>query len=275
MRKLLPAAAALALLAGCAELQKIAASAVERPRLSFRSVSVKTLDLEGATLGFDFMLENPNAVGVELARLGWALEVEGSHVVDGTFPGGLRVPANGAAAVSFPVHVRWKDVPGFVRLVGGRQAIAYRLSGSAGVSTPLGVVELPLSYSDHLSVPRLPAFGLDGVQLRSASLADVTVDVKVRVTNPNAFPLPVGGLSYSLTIGGSSVASGDGRSVAPVPANAAGVVAIPVRVSLLGAGLAATQLASGGEVDVGLRGTAMFGGIPIPIDLAGRVPALR
>jgi LEA14-like dessication related protein len=275
MRTLPSTAAALALLAGCAELQKVASSALDRPTLALRSATVKTLDLEGATLAFDLEIRNPNAIGAELARLGWALDVEGKRVVDGAVPGGLRIPANGVAPLTVPVHVRWRDVAGFARLVGGRDAVAYRLSGTAGVSTPIGVVDLPLSYSDRLPVPQLPSFGIEGLQVRSASLADVTVDVKLRVTNPNAFPLPAGGLSYSLRIGDSSVASGEGRSVAAVPPNGAGVVAIPVHVSLAGAGRVATQLASGGPVDVGLRGTATFGGLPIPIDVSGRVPAVR
>lgn len=273
MRRLLLAVAAVSLVAGCAELQKLASSTFERPRLTFRSADVTGLDLEGATVGFTFQLENPNAVGVKLARLGWALDLEGSRVVDGTLPGGLDVPANGAAPVTFPVHVKWKDVPGFVRLVSGRDAVDYRLSGTAGVSTPIGVVDLPLSTSGRLPVPRLPSFGLDGIQLRSASFQDVAVDVRLRISNPNAFPLPVGGLSYALALGGAPVASGEGRAVAPVPAGGAGVLAIPVRISFASAGRVAAQVAQGGPVDVALRGTATFGGIPIPIDLGGRVPA--
>lgn len=271
----LAAVAALLALAGCAELGKYAAAALERPRLTFRSASLDALDLEGATLGFHYDLENPNGFGVSLARLGYEVEVNGTRVVAGTLPGGLQIKANGTAPVTFPVRVRFRDVPGIVSLLGKRDRLPYRLAGTAGVSTPFGVVDLPLSHEDTLVLPNLPDFTLEGISVRSISLGAVGLEVRVAVKNPNGFPLPAGRLDYALSIGGSPVASGDGRALAAVPANGGTVVAIPIRVNLAGAGRAASELVRGGAVDVGLHGTADVGGVPIPLDLAARLPARR
>ncbi len=274
MRRLLLVWVVLA--AGCAELKQIAASAFQQPKLEFQSVSIQSLDLEGATLAFDFRIENPNGIGLDVAKIGYALDVEGTRVVDGEAPGGVSIPAHGAAPVRFPVHFRFADVPGFVRLVTSREALAYRLSGHAGVRTPIGIVDLPLSYASTVAAPRLPTLGIDAVQVRSVSFTDVALDVKLTVHNPNAVPLPVGSVSYAVSVAGSPLVSGDGRAVASVPARGSAAVALPVRMSLAGAGRAASQLVSGsGAVDVGVKGTATFGNVPIPIDFAAKVPALR
>lgn len=275
-RPLLAALAAGLALSGCAALNQIAASAFEKPRLTFRSASLQSVDLEGATLGFEFDLENPNRFGLSVARLGYGVELEGARVASGEMPGGLKIPAAGKTAITFPVRIRYGDVPGIVSLLGKqRDTIGYRLSGTVGVQTPVGVIDLPMSHQATLPLPRLPAFALDGLAIRSVSLSSVALDLKVRVKNPNAFPIPAGKLDYALALAGASVARGDGRPLAAVPGTGSAVVSIPIRIDLLEAGRAASDLVRGSPVDVNLRGTADVGGLPVPLDLGGRMPAQR
>lgn len=262
--------------AGCAGLSDIARSAFERPTLTFRSAGVSALDLEGATVGLKFDLENPNGFGLDLARVGWGLEVEGTRIATGDMPGGLAIPAKGKAPLTVPVRIRFQDVPGIVSLLtGGRDAIRYKVAGSAGVRTPIGIVDLPLEHSDTVGLPDLPSFALDGLAIRSASLRDVALDVKVKVTNPNAFAIPAGSLDYALSIAGAEVARADDAALATVAGRGSSVVSIPVRVDLARTGQAATSLARGGPVRVGLAGTAQIAGIPVPLALDATVPARR
>lgn len=275
MRKTL-FAVLLALLSGCAGLQDLARAAFTEPRLSFKSAALDALDLDGATVAFTWEIENPNAIGVDLARAGWQIEVEGTRVAAGDLPSGLSIPANGKAPLTFPVRVRFRDVPGIVGLLGsGKRDLGYRLSGSLGVRTPIGIVDLPMSHADRVSLPSMPRFALDGLRVRSVSLSTVAVDVRVKVQNPNAFPLPNGQIDYALALAGTSVAKAAGASVAAVPGGGSAVVEIPVRVDVLSAGRAATDLARGAEVQVELTGKAELAGLPLPLDLRGRVPARR
>jgi LEA14-like dessication related protein len=112
-------------------------------------------------------------------------------------------------------------------------------------------------------------------KLTSASFSDVVLDVKLRVQNRNAFALPRGDLSYGLSVAGASVASADGKDLAPVAARSSSVLAIPVRVSLAGAGRAVTQLVQGNAVDVALTGNARFAGLGVPGGARARLRAAR
>lgn len=276
MRKTLLALAAPALLSACAGLQDFARAAFTEPRLSFESASVDALDLEGATVGFTFQIENPNTLGVDLARAAWQIEVEGTRVAAGDLPSGLRIPANGRAPLKFPVRVRFRDVPGIVSLLGsGRGDLGYRLSGSLGVRTPIGVVDLPMSHADRVKLPAMPRFALDGLRVESVSLFAVSVDVRLRVQNPNAFPLPGGELEYALALSGTSVARAQGASVRAVPGGGSAVVEIPVKIDVASAARVAADLARGGDVQVELIGNATLAGLPLPLDLRGAVPARR
>jgi LEA14-like dessication related protein len=269
-------AAALFLVAACAGFRDLARSAVKDPKLTFRSASLQALDMEGATVGFTWDVENPNGFGLDLARGGWTVDVEGTRVAGGDLPAGLKIKANGTSPVTFPVRVRFQDVPGIAALLGsGKDAVQYRLAGTIGIGTPVGVLDLPLSHEGRLGLPSVPAFALEGVSIRGVSLSEIAVDVRLRVKNPNAFPLPLGKLDYALAIGGSPVARADGAELAGVPAGASAVVALPVKVDVASAGRVAADLARGGDVDVGLSGRAVVGGVPLPLDLRGRVPARR
>jgi LEA14-like dessication related protein len=261
--------------AGCAGLKELAGAAFERPRLSFRSVSVSGIDLEGATLAFDFRLENPNPYGVRLAKVAYGLDVEGQQVTRGEVAGGLDVPASGAAPVRFTARLRYADVPRFLEVVRTRDRVAYALQGSVGVDTPIGVVELPLGHDGEVALPRLPTLQLAGVSARVLSLTELELQVTLGVGNPNAFPIPAGTLGYALSVGGDAVARADGARIDGVPASGSGRLVLPVRLSLLGAGRAAATALRGGGVDVRLTGTAAFGPLRVPFDLSGRPSQAR
>jgi LEA14-like dessication related protein len=263
-------------LGACAGLSNLARTAFEEPKLTFRTASLEALDFEGATVAFRFELENPNRFGLDVARVGWAVEVEETRVAAGDLPGGVTVPARGTAPVTFPVRVRFGDVPGIVSLLrGGRDEIGYRLSGTIGVRSPVGVVDVPLSHTGRLPVPDPPRFALDGVAVRNASMHAIGADVRVRVRNPNRFALPAGKLDYALAIAGAPVARAETLALAPVPGGSSAIVEVPVRIDVASAGRAASELARGGEVEVELTGTASLGGVPLPLELKARVPARR
>jgi LEA14-like dessication related protein len=268
--------AAAVLLSACAGVQQLARSALKEPKLTFRSASLQSLDMEGATVGFTFDLENPNGFGVDLARVAWTIDAEGTRVAAGDLPGGLQIRANGTAPITFPVRVRFQDVPGIASLlVGGKDVVHYRLGGNVGIRTPIGVLDVPLSHEDRLQLPSVPHFALEGISIRSVTFGEVALDVRLRVKNPNAFALPLGRLDYALAIAGAPVARAEGAELARVSGGSSAVVAIPVKLETASAGRAAMDLARGAEVQVDLTGRANVAGIPLPLDVRGKLPARR
>lgn len=272
MRLSFAAVLGLTTLLGCAELGKIASSVVVPPKLTYRAVNLRDLDLEGATLAFDFDVENENSFGLEVARIGYGLEVEGTRL-DGTAPGGLKLPAQRKSPLTLTAHLRYRDVPALLSVLGKKDSVRYKLSGNVGVQTPLGVLDLPVSHEDTLALPRMPQVAFDGISLRSVSLTHVALDVRLRLTNPNAFPLPSGRLDGALSLGGAEVARVENQSLATVGGKGTAVAVIPLRLDLAGAGRAALELSRGAPVQVGLRGEAQVAGARLPLSLSQRLTA--
>jgi LEA14-like dessication related protein len=278
MRKLALALALAALAAGCAGLKDIARSTIQEPKISFRSASVQSLDFDGATVALLFDLSNPNSFGLELARAGWAVEVDGTRIAAGDMPGGLAIPASGTAPVTLPVHVRFRDVPGIASLLtSGKDEVPYQVSGTIGVKTPLGVLDLPVSHSDRLHLPRLPHIAVDGISLRNVTFEPYGVGftLRLRVANPNRFRIPAGGFETAIELGGTSVAKSQVGRLESLPAGASAVMEIPVTMDPVAAVRAASVLGQGGDVDVHLVGRVVVAGLELPLDLRARAPARR
>jgi LEA14-like dessication related protein len=258
--------------AGCSLLGKLARSAFDPPTLEFVDWSAQGLDAEGVTIALQYKLTNPNAQGFKLARVGWALDLEGKPAAKGDMPSGLEVPASGSAPLEVPVRVRWRDVPDLVKLLlSPKGDVGFKISGTAAVAGPLGDVELPFSREGRVDLPRAPGIGLEGIRVRELSLGNVSLDLKLRISNANRFPLPVGALAYGLRLGGDPVASGDGKPLAAVPPGGVATVTIPVRLSFLSAADAIRRLLQGESLPAEVKGTADFGDLEFPFAAEGQV----
>jgi LEA14-like dessication related protein len=258
------------LLGGCASMGELAKAAVQPPTLTYRSAEVTGLDFDGATLAFDFRLQNPNPYGLSLVGVQYWLQLEGRVVVRGTVPGGVKIPASGEVPVRFTARLPFAEVPHLLELVSKGGQVAYTVGGQVEVETPVGVLAIPASHAGHVDLPALPALRLAGATVRLASLSEVDLAVTLLVDNRNPFPLPEGELQFAVSLGGEVVATVEGEALAAVPARQEGRVVIPVRLSLLGAGRALSAVVRGGSADLRLSGQAKIGALPVPLDLSGR-----
>lgn len=266
---------ALALLAACATAKRKPVAEFPKPRLAFAGSHVERLALEGASLAFDCVVENPLPVPIALAGATWQLDVEGHRVAAGQLPGGLAVDALGTAPVRLTAEVRFADVPRFAFSALTKDEVRYRLAVAASVATPVGAVEVPLVHEGGFKGPRMPKLGIDGVKIRSIGVRETSLELRLEVANLNDFPLPTGSLGYEVRLAGSKVASASGVSLGTLPAQGKAVLAMPVDVSFLGAGRAVVQAVRTGRLDAQVTGTATFAGLPVPVDVRRTVDAER
>jgi LEA14-like dessication related protein len=267
-RSLALALAALTL-SSCALVQKLAGAAFEKPTLTYESWSAEGLDLEGVTIGLHYRLENPNGFGLDLKKLVYKLEVEGRPITDGELPAAVEIRANGSTPIALPVRLRWREIPGFAQSLLTKRDIAYRVTGEAGVGSPVGTIGLPFDHQDRVALPRLPSFAVERITVRNASLSNLALDVRLRIENGNNFPLPVGALMYGLRVGETDLVTGATHPLAAVPPGGHATISVPVRLSLAGAAAGVREILSGAEVH--LRGLAGFGDVEVPVDAPGRV----
>jgi LEA14-like dessication related protein len=265
-------ALSLAALPGCAGLEAFLAGQFQKPQVSVLSVTPTAADFDGVGVEVELRVQNPNAIGVRVAGFAWQLDVDGARVAAGDAPGGLSLPANGAATSRLTARFRFADLAALAKRVAGSETVQVHVAGRVTVESPLGPIELPWSVSKEVPVPRLPRVELEGIRLGAQhGLVETEVIVRVRVSNPNAFPFPAAKVQVDVELSGERVAQAAARDLPAIAAGGAATLELPLRVSLLGAGRALLA-ARGGSVEVAVRGTAGFGWMQHPFDVRGRLP---
>ena len=93
--------------------------------------------------------------------------------------------------------------------------------------------------------------------------------MRLDVQNPNAFAIPPGRIGYGLLLSNKEVVRADVQLAEPIEGGATAAVVVPVKISVFKAGKAAARLLIPfTSLDVALKGEAVFGGVPVPLDLA-------
>ena len=261
------AVAVLSTLAGCAGLEGVLRQGIQRPEVTVLSAAPTGIDFEGLSLAVDLRVQNPNAMGLRVAGFAWQLDVEGGRIATGDAPGGLTLPASGAATSRVTARVRFADLAKLVQLTEARDQVALKVAGRVTVETPIGPIDVPWSWTGALPVPRLPKLELAGVRLGHQSFTETEVVVSLKVQNANAYPLPAASVKLDVELNGARVAQATSRQLPPVGAGGAATLEVPVRMSLLGAG--AALLASRGQpITVAAHGSAGFGWMQFPFALS-------
>lgn len=268
MRSKVPSLLALLLLpwSGCAYLNQL----FQKPSVSIRSVDLTSLSFTGIGANFVMNVDNPNPIGIDLARLAYQLTIEGKQLAQGQANQAASVPANGSGTITLPVTINFADFVDSIEALFKKETVSYGIALAPGFNTPLGIIDIPLSHQGQFPVPRLPDVSLGTPSVSGIDLGGASLALPIQIHNRNGFALPVGGLRYKLVVGGNSIAEA-GASPGSVAANQ--VVSVPVvaRIHFAQTGLGLMRALQEGSTDVGLTGLLDLGGYQLPLNLATRL----
>ncbi len=255
---------------GCALFNSLCGS-FHQPELKFDRAELLNWSLSGLTVNLHWNLHNDNPVGLELASLSYAFSVENHQVVAGHPQNGFNIAANGVSPLAFPASVNFKDLAQTIEVFLTKDVAHYTASGSIGVKTPVGVITLPLSYSNQFPVPKVPEVRLMNPVINSINIQGAHLTLPLQVHNKNTFPLPFNGLSGGLTLSGANVASSQIGGMNAMAPNEQRVVNLGVDVNFFQSGMSLANAINSRSVDVAYHGNLNVAGVNVPINISQRV----
>ncbi len=265
--KILLPALALFALSGCAFLKQFLSSAFKQPGFAFRRVELHDASLSGISLDTIWQMDNPNTVGLSLASVDYALFIDNKQVLAGSPPNGLQIPAQGSAEIVFPTGIKFQDLVEVVATFINKDTATYRAEGSLGVSTPIGVIKIPLATQGDFEVPKLPAISFGNPRIGNVSLSGATFEFPINVNNKNSFPMLVSQVTGALSIGGSNVGTLSTGNLGALDGKGAKTITLPLTVSFLGAAGAVVNAARGGNSSLGFNAQVQSGSVSLPFSL--------
>jgi LEA14-like dessication related protein len=265
--RLLPILLASALfLPGCALLKGLFESTFKKPDLRFKTANLQDVNLGGARLDTVWLLDNPNPMGLSVAHIDYTFFVEDKQVVAGQPRRGLQIPASKQAELTFPAELKFADLASTLGTFLNQDTAKYRAEGTIGLDTPIGIIKLPLKKEGLFEVPKIPAFTLERPRITSMNLTSATLEIPLKLTNKNSYPLPLTGLVGNLSIGGANVGNVTAGQLGLLPPKGTQTVTLPVTVDFTRALQAANAIRQGrGKVE--LTGNLTSGSAQVPVSL--------
>jgi LEA14-like dessication related protein len=208
--------------AGCDQL-------FTKPTVTVERVDLTAVSFSGIGANIVFRVENHNAIGLDLAKLVYQLTVDNHPFVEGAANNALHVPAEGTGQLTLPVSFKFTELAEALASIFQKRQVPYSIATQLGFGTPLGVLTVPISYSGTMPVPQLPSVAINDAFVGGVNLSGASLSITLGVHNNNSFALPVGALTYSLSINGASILS---ASTAPAQLAAGGTLPLTLAAHL-------------------------------------------
>ena len=267
MKRLLVVFAAGALLSGCALLGELLAAAFQQPTFRFKNVALHDASFEGIGLDTVWQLDNPNTVALSLASVDYALFVDDKQVVAGAPPTGLHIPANGSTDLTFPAQVKFLDIVPAIETLLTKDEATWRVEGTLGIETPLGIIKFPLAAQDEFETPKLPALQFQDPKVTNISLQGATVEFPLTVTNRSSFPIGINTIVGTLSIAGTPVGTLSTGNLGQLETKGTRQVKLPLTINFFSAGTAAVNAIKGGNANVTFNAEMQSGNAKLPLKL--------
>jgi LEA14-like dessication related protein len=234
-------ALSLATITGCATLQGL----FKKPRVTFKTARLASASLSDATVDVVYEVDNPNPVGLTLAKVEYAFFVEGKQVVAGSPKKGLQLKAHDSNQLVFPANVKFADIVPVVETFLNKDSANFKVQGSLGINTPIGVLSFPLQQEGTFEVPKIPNVQFEAPRITNLSLTGATVEFPLNITNRNSFALPIAGLAGDLKVAGASVGTLSTGDLGMLDGKGSRQVTLPLQINFVRAASAASALRAG------------------------------
>ncbi len=275
MKRVLIVFAAAVLLSGCALLSELLTEVFQKPTFRFKNVALHNASLASINLDTVWQLDNPNTVGISLASIDYALMVDDKQVVAGTPLKGLQIPANGSTDLTFPAEIKFLDIVPAIETLLTKESATWRVEGSIGVQTPIGILKFPMATQSTFETPKLPQVQFADPKVTSISLQGATVSFPLSVTNRSSFPLGINEVIGSLSIAGTQVGTLSTGTLGELEGKGTRQVTLPLTINFLSAGSAAVAAVKGGNANLKFDAQVKSGGTQVPLKLDQLVNFVR
>jgi LEA14-like dessication related protein len=268
-------AVAMLSLSSCALLRELFASVFQQPTVRFKNVSLHNASLAGLDLDTVWQIDNPNSVGLSIASVDYALFIDGKQVVAGRPPTGVQVPAQGSADLVFPANVKFVDIVPALETMLTHDTATWRVEGSVGLNTPVGMISFPLAAQNTFETPKLPQVQFANPRVSGLSLSGATVEFPLQVTNRSSFPIPVNALTGVVSVGGAQIGTLSTGDLGTLEGKGTKQLSLPLTINFLSAGSAAVNAIKGGNANLKFDAQVQSGEARVPLKLDQLVNFVR
>lgn len=201
MIKKLLAITLLLQISACANLQQEINKFVKQPEVTYQSISVGKVSMQGIELNPTFKIDNNNSFAIPVDVVSYDFTLNDKKMFAGETQAIGSLAANNSKDVTLSIDLTQETLASFQQLLVKDKKLDYQVKGSVKA---MGLV-VPFEKSDTLYVPDI---SVADVKVVNASLSDLQLLLSIDVDNQNNFSLPLETLNYSVSTGGQFLFDG-------------------------------------------------------------------
>jgi len=118
------------------------------PKVELQSVQVQDPTFSDATLVFQFQVENPNTVPLEVDSLNYNLQLNGKQFTEGSVSEGLKVGSQSTATLPLPIRVKYSDLAGSISSFLSQGSTPYQVQGAVR----MGLFSIPFQKEGEVKL---------------------------------------------------------------------------------------------------------------------------
>ncbi|WP_413699526.1 LEA type 2 family protein [Psychromonas sp. KJ10-10] len=181
-------------ISACANLQQEINKFVKQPEVTYQSISVGKVSMEGIELNPTFKIDNNNSFAIPVDVVSYDFTLNNKKLLAGETQAIGSLVANNSKDVTLSIDLTQESIVSLQQLLFKDKKLDYQVKGSVKA---MGLV-VPFEKSDTLYVPDI---SIADVKIINASLSNLELLLSIDVNNQNSFALPLEALNYSVSTG--------------------------------------------------------------------------
>lgn len=261
-------------------------SLVQEPVVSFNSVVIDKISLEGVGLIARVDVENPNGFSIPLPKIDWEIFINSNSFLKGALKKDQSLKSRGKVTVDIPLSVTYSGLyNSFASLIETKEA-AYNVA--LGISFPIPIIEskvYKLDFSGVIPLPQLPKLNPGSVKVSKIDFSGIELAYELTVENPNAFSVPVPKVNMNYDVNGVPLLKSSIAGPGLIAAGATAPLLFSIGVSYADVFKAVSSLRTDGEAKTNLSlglnpedsgfSIPAFNGNSRSLDIPGVLPILQ
>ncbi len=243
--------------AGCPDVQDVIEQVGGEPEVKVKDLVITGISAKALDLALSMEVDNPLPAEINLAGMDYDLQLAGSKMAGGESKDPMQIKAMDKSVLKVPFSLSYKDVQNVYDAAKGKDEIPYQVKGTVKLATPAGDLPIPYDVKGNLPVVRPPTIKGVSADVKKFDLSGASMDMKVKLYNPNSFDLDINKLDYKVTLEGKDFtrSSGKGQSVS---SKSEGELVVPMDMDFSGLTTWAAALVTKGKASYDLEYNATY-----------------
>lgn len=216
-----------------------------KPELSLVTVNVTDIDPDRVKMTVKAFLKNPSPIEVKTSRLDYRVLVDGTEVLNSSYTKPIVVRSSDSTAVELPMEVLSKPMKAVLKRFKEQKIDSARYTLLATLYADVPVAgEREFNFDKTIRGPafQIPDVKIEDINLEKFGLNESKIEAKLRITNPNTFPLKFENTRYTLQVGDELTMNGGAPGLTNIPAKGTATVPVYLNADLDNVGKLAWQV---------------------------------